>query len=64
MGELLRAGSVAGSLGVATFVLRALTQMIIVLWSIRTDEAGRKHALALLRVLSRSALRGVGARGS
>ncbi len=33
------------------FAARELLIIGIVLWSLRADEAGRKHALALLKVL-------------
>jgi predicted lysophospholipase L1 biosynthesis ABC-type transport system permease subunit len=51
MGELLQAGVVAGLSTAVVLVLRAITVLVIVVWSLRTNEAGRKHALALLRVL-------------
>jgi len=52
VGELLlQAGTLAGLSGATVLVLRAITQLIIVLWSLRTDDTGRKHALALLRLL-------------
>ena len=34
-----------------TLAVRYLTQLIIVLWSLRADEAGRKHAIRLLELL-------------
>jgi hypothetical protein len=35
----------------AAMAVRYVTQLIIVLWSLRADEAGRKHAIRLLELL-------------
>jgi hypothetical protein len=40
----------SGLVGTALAV-RYVTQLIIVLWSLRADEAGRKHAIRLLELL-------------
>ena len=46
--ELVQISALVGCAGVA---LRYTVQLIVVVWSLRTDEAGRKHALRVLRVL-------------
>jgi hypothetical protein len=51
MGELLQVGTIAGLSGAAMFALRGITQLVVVVWSLRADDAGRKHAIALLRIL-------------
>jgi hypothetical protein len=50
---LLHAGLVVGAAGAAVAVLRYVTQLVVVVWSLRADDAGRKHAVAVLRVLNR-----------
>ncbi|MGW3994335.1 hypothetical protein [Amycolatopsis sp. NPDC004772] len=44
-------GVVGATAAAAVVVLRYVTQLIVVIWSLRADEAGRKHAVALLRLL-------------
>ena len=43
---------VSGAAG-TVLALRYLTQLIVVVWSLRADEQGRKHALRLLELLHR-----------
>jgi hypothetical protein len=45
---LVQIGAVAGCVGVA---LRYATQFVIVVWSLKADEQGRRHALRLLQAL-------------
>jgi hypothetical protein len=51
MAELFRAGVIVGLLPAVYLVLRGVTQLIVILWSLRADEAGRAHALKLLRLI-------------
>jgi hypothetical protein len=37
--------------GIAALILRYALTWTVVLWSLRTDEPGRRHALAVLRLL-------------
>jgi hypothetical protein len=37
--------------GCAGVAARYITQLIVVLWSLRADEKGRKHAIEVLKVL-------------
>jgi hypothetical protein len=46
--ELVQISALVGCAGVA---LRYLVQLIVVVWSLKANEAGRKHALRVLRVL-------------
>jgi hypothetical protein len=57
LGQLGPVGLVVAGGGAAALVLRWLLIAVVVLWSLRTDEKGRKHALGLLRLL------GAGRRG-
>ncbi|OKJ97989.1 hypothetical protein AMK34_13730 [Amycolatopsis sp. CB00013] len=45
------AASSMGVLAVTAFALRYAIQLLIVLWSLRADEAGRTHAIRLLELL-------------
>ena len=45
--QIAEVSGVAG----AVLALRYLTQLIVVVWSLRADEQGRKHALQLLELL-------------
>ncbi|WP_216209766.1 hypothetical protein [Amycolatopsis aidingensis] len=49
--EVVQTGLVTGIVGSAIVALRAITQFIVVVWSFRADEAGRRHALRLLDAL-------------
>ena len=40
-------GGVAG----AAFALRYVAEIVVIIWSLRTDEEGRKHAIRLLELL-------------
>jgi hypothetical protein len=40
-------GSVAG----AAFALRYVAELVVIIWSLRADEEGRKHAIRLLQLL-------------
>lgn len=53
MGDLLQMGVLLGS---AVAALQAVTRLIIVVWSFRTDQEGRHHALRLLASLLLPAL--------
>lgn len=37
--------------GCAGVAARYITQLVVVLWSLRTDEKGRQHAIELLTIL-------------
>jgi hypothetical protein len=39
-------------IGSAVAVVRALSQFVVVLWSLRANETGRRHALRLLNMLA------------
>nr|WP_042187167.1 hypothetical protein [Kibdelosporangium sp. MJ126-NF4]CEL17859.1 hypothetical protein [Kibdelosporangium sp. MJ126-NF4]CTQ90917.1 hypothetical protein [Kibdelosporangium sp. MJ126-NF4] len=45
--DVVLAGGVAG----AAFTLRFVAQLVIVIWSLRADEKGRRHAIRLLELL-------------
>lgn len=45
---LIQISAVVSCAGIA---LRYVTQLIVVIWSLRADEDGRQHALKLLLVL-------------
>jgi hypothetical protein len=47
-GALLQISVVMGCAGVA---LRYVTQLVVVIWSLKADEEGRRYALRLLRTL-------------
>ncbi|XVV00768.1 hypothetical protein ACQPW3_25475 [Actinosynnema sp. CA-248983] len=49
--EVAQTGVITGSVGVALVALRAITQLVVVVWSLRADEAGRRQALRLLEAL-------------
>jgi hypothetical protein len=58
MWELLRvAGSAVGVACGIGIVIRSLLQLVVVIWSLRADDAGRRHAMAILRLLSDSRVR-------
>jgi hypothetical protein len=46
--ELVQISALVGCAGVT---LRYTIQFIVVVWSLRADEAGRRHALRVLQVL-------------
>ncbi|MFE9751124.1 hypothetical protein ACFYOT_39985 [Saccharothrix saharensis] len=46
-GEVMQVGGVVG----AVVALRYLTQLIVVVWSLRADKEGRQHAIRLLELL-------------
>jgi hypothetical protein len=46
--DLLLAGFVVG----AALALRALAEPVVVIWSLRADKEGRRHAIRLLEQLS------------
>jgi hypothetical protein len=46
--ELVQISALVGCAGVA---LRYTIQLIVVIWSLRADENGRRHALRVLRIL-------------
>lgn len=50
MGSLIAPGVIAGIVFIST-VGRLAPQVIVVLWSLGADAAGRRHALAVLRLL-------------
>lgn len=51
LGHVGPVGLVVGVGAAATLILRWLLIAVVVLWSLRTDEKGRKHALGLLHLL-------------
>jgi hypothetical protein len=51
MGSWFASGIVAGTMVLVSTGVRAILQGIVVVWSLRADEAGRRHALAILRLL-------------
>lgn len=48
MGELVLVGYVVA----AALALRVVTQVVVIIWSLRADEKGRRHAIKLLNQLS------------
>lgn len=50
MGDLLQLSML---LGAAAVGLRALTRLVVTIWSLRADASGRRHALRLLKALDR-----------
>jgi hypothetical protein len=48
--DLVQISVLVGCAGVA---MRYLTQLIVVVWSLRADENGRRHAIRLLKTLLR-----------
>lgn len=48
---LAQCGIIGSITVVILFALRALLFVVISLWSLKADKAGRTHALALLRIL-------------
>lgn len=51
MGSWITPGVIAGIVLLISAVVRLTLQIIVVLWSLRADAAGRRHALALLRLI-------------
>ncbi len=51
MGSWLVPGVIAAAVGLTSVGVRLTLQIIVVMWSLRADAAGRRHALALLRLL-------------
>ncbi|MGH3878172.1 MAG: hypothetical protein ACRDSK_14170 [Actinophytocola sp.] len=49
MGELWLVGVLLG----AALALRNLTELVVIFWSLRADEKGRRHAIRLLEQLGR-----------
>lgn len=45
--EVVQVGGVVG----AVVTLRYLTQLVVVVWSLRADKEGRQHAIRLLELL-------------
>jgi hypothetical protein len=43
--------------GCAGVAIRYVTQLIVVLWSLRADDSGRRYAIELLRTLRRDSSR-------
>jgi hypothetical protein len=50
--EVAQVGTYASVLVLIVVLLRVGVQIFVVMWSLRADDAGRQHALALLRLLS------------
>jgi hypothetical protein len=57
VGSWIAPGLIAGAVVLATVGVRLALQFIVVVWSLRADAAGRRHALALLRLLRFSPIR-------
>lgn len=51
MGSWFTFGVIAGTVVLVSTGVRSLLQGIVVVWSLRADDAGRRHALAILRLL-------------
>ncbi|CAM4198222.1 hypothetical protein KIPE111705_44705 [Kibdelosporangium persicum] len=49
--EIVQLSGIVGATATAVVVLRYLIQLIVVVWSLRADEAGRRHAIRLLELL-------------
>jgi hypothetical protein len=50
--EILQFSGVTGAVtAAAVMVLRYITLLIVVVWSLRANAAGRKHAVELLKLL-------------
>ena len=47
---MVQISAIAGCAGATSY---CVTQFIVVIWSLRTDEAGRRYALRLLQALRR-----------
>jgi len=47
VGELVLVGVV----GVAALALRVVTEIVVIIWSLRADEKGRRHAIRVLELL-------------
>jgi hypothetical protein len=41
-----------GVLTSAALALRILTEVVVIIWSLRADEKGRRHAIRLVELLS------------
>ncbi|MGH3758198.1 hypothetical protein [Actinophytocola sp.] len=48
MGELWLVGVLVS----AALALRILTEIVVIIWSLRADKAGREHAIKILQQLS------------
>lgn len=48
MGSWFTSGVIAGTMVLG---VRSGLQVVVVLWSLRADDAGRRHARAILRLL-------------
>lgn len=51
MGSWIAPGVIAGMVVLTSVGVRLTLQVIVVVWSLRADAAGRRHALAVLRLL-------------
>jgi hypothetical protein len=47
VGELVLVGVV----GVAALALRMVVEVVVIVWSLRADEKGRRHAIRILELL-------------
>jgi hypothetical protein len=54
MGSWFTSGVITGTMVLG---VRCGLQVVVVLWSLRADDAGRRHALAILRLLRFSQVR-------
>jgi acyl-CoA hydrolase len=48
---IVQSGEIVAIGTTVTVVTRAALRVVVVLWSLRADEAGRRHARAILRLL-------------
>jgi hypothetical protein len=48
MGGVVQISMLVGCAGVA---IRCVTQLLVVIWSLKADESGRRHAIELLKAL-------------
>jgi hypothetical protein len=46
-GEIVQVSGIVGT----ALVVRYVTQLIVIVWSLRADEPGRRHAIRLLELL-------------
>jgi hypothetical protein len=54
MGGVVQISVLVGCAGVA---IRCATQLLVVIWSLRADENGRRHAVEILKALRRDSFK-------
>lgn len=53
-GSVVQISVLVGCAGVA---VHYVTQLLVVIWSLKTDENGRRHAIEILKALRRDSLK-------